>query len=1039
MPDIQETRPRDISNNFHQLLHERMVRAGAIPSSSMSRHTQLSDAVGSQNRGPQFQPQQQPIRSTSTYSRQSAADVAPVLPPIGEGGSRAPGPSTYSSKEPVYLRPQTESGVIGDQRSHSFTGNDSTSSIDNLKTISASTPAPYTTPPLIPPSQLTSDTVRDDDKAEQQSESLSMAFEQAMHKRENSTRRGSPDFAITPRSASPPHPPVLRPRSTDGGSRKSSLHDMNTRNGTPRQQNEAAVTSEDAIFLHEDRLQTSNGNRQVSDGSYSTNGNRLTEALSRESTTAGHYNTVPFRSHTPLTTSIINGKPLSLPSRGLLLGQQTGSDSPELTKPQSVQPLETDRRLPEEPTQRDSDKIVSASPVMQPRSPVREEPVQPNEPGAHNAMTLSAQEMTSPTSQGEGRADTGLPPLIQRRAAANEFASPVNSHASDSRPTTRYSTSTINTPTSQAPTSASVYSQNTAVLESIPQTRDSGDETPMSQAPAPMNNTLSSKLDTSQTSYSSSQGSLRYSNAPASAISEGQDDYIAGLNFLALTADHDRPAATQPVMAQSPPHRPPRSPRSMSGSQRPFISIATSSVPGQIQGKSQGYTGASVIPTKVSEMSDKSEGPQSPDSYGTYAEQQQPEGASSSFANRESSLQLEKGTRTGVQEARMYESTTNNVRKPGRGIPGGRGIRKKLGSWSSDEEDSAASNEDDQGEDGEKMTSTVPSEPIAASTNESESEQSSSWMDPGRLQRQSTSSRDSLRPNLPQLPGPSTDPYINRGTEYFAKQGTGSLPEIDNREQYPPNTFNDRHSSMYGWPQQTSMGNLPPWQMQQMQMKGMSPFFGQQPNYSYGHSPSPSMYNGRGPALMQNDTMLNSVLQGSSEDARTNGQGTLSTHGLLQTGLQNQQQRSAANQEAAARENGGPLVQLDYKSQAPQGGLVGAIANHERDRKREGGLGATLTERDRERRASEARQREVDQMQLQRPNNAYGGMPMGAFPGGGSMPMPVGMPGMQHPGMGYGGGHNMDPVQMQQRKLDLIKQYLRNEYAESVSFQKWRC
>jgi CCR4-NOT transcriptional complex subunit CAF120 len=73
-------------------------------------------------------------------------------------------------------------------------------------------------------------------------------------------------------------------------------------------------------------------------------------------------------------------------------------------------------------------------------------------------------------------------------------------------------------------------------------------------------------------------------------------------------------------------------------------------------------------------------------------------------------------------------------------------------------------------------------------------------------------------------------------------------------------------------------------------------------------------------------------------------------HGLLQAGMQNKEDRSAKKQEELAREMGSSLINVPSKPPPPQTGLLGAVAAHERDRKNAGGIGATLTDRERERR-----------------------------------------------------------------------------------------
>ena len=73
-------------------------------------------------------------------------------------------------------------------------------------------------------------------------------------------------------------------------------------------------------------------------------------------------------------------------------------------------------------------------------------------------------------------------------------------------------------------------------------------------------------------------------------------------------------------------------------------------------------------------------------------------------------------------------------------------------------------------------------------------------------------------------------------------------------------------------------------------------------------------------------------------------------HGLLQAGMQDKEERSAKRQEETARETGNSLINVSSKPPPPQTGLLGAVAAHERDRKNAGGIGATLTDRERERR-----------------------------------------------------------------------------------------
>lgn len=124
-----------------------------------------------------------------------------------------------------------------------------------------------------------------------------------------------------------------------------------------------------------------------------------------------------------------------------------------------------------------------------------------------------------------------------------------------------------------------------------------------------------------------------------------------------------------------------------------------------------------------------------------------------------------------------------------------------------------------------------------------------------------------------------------------------------------------------------------------------------------------------------------------------------SAHGLLNRAMQEKQSRSLQQQDAHL--HGEPLLQVGSKPPPPQTGLVGAIASHEKERKREGGMGAALTERERERKNTdrEHRQREaMEEMQRQQMQNMGGGHPgmMGGWGGYPGMGM-GGWPGMMYP------------------------------------------
>ncbi|KAG6856891.1 hypothetical protein H0H87_012472 [Tephrocybe sp. NHM501043] len=130
--------------------------------------------------------------------------------------------------------------------------------------------------------------------------------------------------------------------------------------------------------------------------------------------------------------------------------------------------------------------------------------------------------------------------------------------------------------------------------------------------------------------------------------------------------------------------------------------------------------------------------------------------------------------------------------------------------------------------------------------------------------------------------------------------------------------------------------------------------------------------------------------------------------GLLSAGIQDKQDRSAKRQEELARETGASLINVPNKPPPPQMGLLGAITAHERERKREGGVGAALTEREREKRVAEDRQRRFDEHQrqqldqMQQGGSIYGGQ----FPPYGMNPMMMMNPMMGMNPMMTGGGMN---------------------------------
>ncbi|KAL1949526.1 hypothetical protein VTO73DRAFT_8407 [Trametes versicolor] len=161
-------------------------------------------------------------------------------------------------------------------------------------------------------------------------------------------------------------------------------------------------------------------------------------------------------------------------------------------------------------------------------------------------------------------------------------------------------------------------------------------------------------------------------------------------------------------------------------------------------------------------------------------------------------------------------------------------------------------------------------------------------------------------------------------------------------------------------------------------------------------------------------------------------------HGLLSAGLQDKHDRSAKRQEELARETGASLINVPNKPPPPQTGLLGAVTAHERERKREGGIGAALTEREREKRMVEERQRKIDDLQrqqldqMQQGGSMYGGMgmnPMGFNPMMAN-PMMMGMNPMMTGG--WGGYPGMMPGFANPQQLFAAQQAAAQAYQQAM-------
>ncbi|KAG7089468.1 hypothetical protein E1B28_011153 [Marasmius oreades] len=146
--------------------------------------------------------------------------------------------------------------------------------------------------------------------------------------------------------------------------------------------------------------------------------------------------------------------------------------------------------------------------------------------------------------------------------------------------------------------------------------------------------------------------------------------------------------------------------------------------------------------------------------------------------------------------------------------------------------------------------------------------------------------------------------------------------------------------------------------------------------------------------------------------------------GLLSAGIQDKQGRSAKRQEELARESGASLINVPNKPPPPQTGLLGAITAHERERKRDGGVGAALTERERERRLAEERQRRFDDAQRQQLDQMQqGGSMYGNQFGMNPMMMGMGMNPMSMMGMNPMMTGGMNPMMTGGGMNPMMSQY----------------
>ncbi|KAJ3935935.1 MAG: hypothetical protein NXY57DRAFT_350988 [Lentinula lateritia] len=328
----------------------------------------------------------------------------------------------------------------------------------------------------------------------------------------------------------------------------------------------------------------------------------------------------------------------------------------------------------------------------------------------------------------------------------------------------------------------------------------------------------------------------------------------------------------------------------------------------------------------------------------------------------------------------------------------------KPGSWSSEEEEEEEEEEEDDDDEGD-----VDSDEAPKVRGETGSKAGSRETEDGQGQF------SQLRPprTLPQIPG-----RMGEGDQYPAQSGPPRSNYFDDQQLQPPPQLTQqmRSQSQYGLsPPISTPGMGAPRQSMWSQVLD--------PNHNQGsvpenpHSAPHSFANPIAPTPLPSNTNNPAIGRGGNdlfvqlEPPSTHLTKAFTPQGLLSAGLSDRQDRSAKRQEEMARESGASLINVPNKPPPPQTGLLGAITGYERERKRDGGVGAALTERERERRMVEERQRRWDEqqrMQMEGGMPGMGQMPMGQMGMGGPMSMYGGFPGMNPMMSMYG----MNPMMM---------------------------
>lgn len=432
----------------------------------------------------------------------------------------------------------------------------------------------------------------------------------------------------------------------------------------------------------------------------------------------------------------------------------------------------------------------------------------------------------------------------------------------------------------------------------------------------------------------------------------------------------------------------------------------------------------------------------------SYSRSQPAEVPRSSFAPTR--LAAERKAKSQAQQAAQLAA----AHRPGKTNGRNRIRQKDVGAWgdSSDEEEDDEEDEDDEDVDSDaepplRAGASVSDHAPASSASSARGPYGQSGVpSPARSMHEGNFPSPRLPRNLPQVPSGQGEVSMCQDTrdvtdglyatyleEYLGAQPTPRRFVSDNyndpgrRGLYPGDGSSRGASPQFGQPASMRPPTQMPQFQPQMQAAGARPIWSQVLDPDRNIEPSNS---GR-------ETFIQ------MEAPATTMTKAFTPHGLLSAGMQDKQDRSAKKQEELARETGASLINVPLKPPPPQTGLLGAVTAHERERKREGGLGAALTEREREKRMAEERQRKLDEFQKQQleqmqQGGMYGGGQgmMGGFNPMMANPMMMGMNPMMTGGWGYPGmmpGFNANAQQLFAAQQAAQQAYQQAMYAFSTA------